>query len=425
MALAHGDYLARPARILMAPPAPGTEPECREARLPVHGQGTIAFAIARRARFEVTVKADEWAEPGFRWEVDFGGASLSEHKNGKWYVVDSVGGVESRCGPAWMPDIGIDPDPACRYWFSIDCHNRLLRYGKGEMRLETLLLEHKLPPAPTDGAPDPYRWLCAVGSVGIGAETKGDVEIWRDPVTYETPMRVVSADAITMDDVARETNRVTVPANLTAACQTLYANVAGKAFELDTPDFPQFSEAIAYSINTPGLWCHTKLKEKASEFGKTDEKATYLRITLGGNQGDSPGIPFVMEIWPHLHYSPIHDHGGADAVIKVLSGRINVRLYPMLSCEHEVPFGTAAFGPGEVTWISQRLNQVHKLENLDEAPCITIQCYQYGATNDVHWPYFDYLQTYDVAFFTPNSDMAFPAFKALMKKEWEEKPKAG
>ncbi|HTU11704.1 MAG TPA: cysteine dioxygenase family protein [Allosphingosinicella sp.] len=413
MADAHGDFLALPARVLLGAAEPGQEHEPRQARLPVKGQGTIAFAIAQRSRFTVTLRADCWGAPGFRWSVEFGAATLSEFREGHWCVLEP-----KEAGADWMPVLGLDPDPLCPYWFSLDCHNRLLRYGKGEMRLETMLMEHYLGPKPADGAPDPYGWLCEVGEVELRAEIRGEAEIWRDPVTYATPMKVVDPDMITMDDVARETDRVAVPANLTPACQQLYQNVAGKAFVLDGPDFPEFSQAIKRSIETRGLWCHDKLEEKASEFGEKNELATYLRITLGGNQGESPGIPFVMEIWPHKHYSPIHDHGGADAVIKVLHGAINVHLYPMLSRHHEQPYGTAVFRTGEVTWISSRLNQIHKLENLDPEPCITIQCYQYAATNDLHWPYFDYLQKWDVARFDPNSDADYLWFKEKMKEEW-------
>jgi hypothetical protein len=38
---------------------------------------------------------------------------------------------------------------------------------------------------------------------------------------------------------------------------------------------------------------------------------------LGYNLGDSPGVPYVLEIWPVGHYSPIQDHGDANAAIKV------------------------------------------------------------------------------------------------------------
>ena len=61
---------------------------------------------------------------------------------------------------------GLDPEPACQYWFSIDAHNRRLSYGKGEMRLATRLASCDLPPA-ADAAPDAYDWLMSVDTVEI------------------------------------------------------------------------------------------------------------------------------------------------------------------------------------------------------------------------------------------------------------------
>jgi hypothetical protein len=69
-------------------------------------------------------------------------------------------------------------------------------------------------------------------------------------------------------------------------------------FYLNSDDFPDFSDAIEYSIITEGKWCNTRLKEKSREFNKDKSNIleTYLRITLGQNNGESPGIPYVMEI---------------------------------------------------------------------------------------------------------------------------------
>jgi hypothetical protein len=126
---------------------------------------------------------------------------------------------------------------------------------------------------------------------------------------------VVSSQNISLLDLDR--GIYTTPANLPAACQTLYGNVAGPEIVLDITDFPYFSKAIQRSVSTKGLLGHTLLEAKSKEFGPEDFSATYLRITLGYNLGDSPGIPYVLEIWPSGHYSPIHDHGDANAVIKV------------------------------------------------------------------------------------------------------------
>jgi hypothetical protein len=119
------------------------------------------------------------------------------------------------------------------------------------------------------------------------------------PVGKKIPPIIVSRDFITLDQLA--IGSATVPENLSAECQRLYANVAGKNIALDTPDFPEFSVAIERSVNTEGLLCQRMLKKKASEFGKENYKTTYLRITLGADSGNSPGAPYVLEIWPDLH----------------------------------------------------------------------------------------------------------------------------
>jgi predicted metal-dependent enzyme (double-stranded beta helix superfamily) len=256
----------------------------------------------------------------------------------------------------------------------------------------------------------------------LGSINKKSVQIWRDPVTIEPPIIVISSDEITMEMIANY--KFAISANLTSECQKLYANVAGKEFILDTDDFPKFSEAIKRSINNPDGWCYKKLKEKSEEFGKKDEAATYLRITLGINQGDSPGVPYVMEIWPGGHYSPIHNHARANAIIRVLYGEIIVSLYSMLSLVeiHQKPFSEQRLKQGEITWIAPELNQTHKLYNPNgkDSPCITIQCYLYNEKDNSHYEYFDYINNdgTEICQFDPVSDMDFLEFKKLMKEEW-------
>jgi hypothetical protein len=223
-------------------------------------------------------------------------------------------------------------------------------------------------------------------------------------------------------------NDVMPKPNLSITSQVLYECIAGENFVLNDNDFPDFSKAIEYSIATPGCWCNTKLKEKSTEFNPDVPNIleTYLRITLGENNGDSPGIPNVMEIWPIGHYSPIHSHASADAIIRVLHGTINVQLYPFLCADKDgiEPFATQSFTKDQITWISPTLNQVHKLHNIpdNKDTCITIQCYMYNKTNNIHYDYFDYIdndgneQQYE-----PDSDMGFVAFKKLMKTEWENR----
>lgn len=374
----------------------------REARLPVAGQGTVSFEVPDREPF--TVSAAGPGESGLRWRIEADAALFEMAAAGRgWEPVARFDGA------------GIDPDGACPYWFSFDCRNRALLYGKGELRLGTSLARHALPPAPREGD-DPWAWVARLDVVGIAARAERGW-VWRDPVTVEPPMRVLPRDAVTMDDLAR--GDVTAPGSLSPVCQRLYDNVAGASFALDTPDFPDFAAAIRRSIEDEGGWCHQRLKEKASLFdpARPNPLMTYLRITLGRDQGESPGVPFVLEIWPGGHYSPVHNHAEANAVIRVLHGRIQVTLYPFLS-QTAQPFGVETFGEGDVTWISPRLNQVHALRNLGREPCLTIQCYMYDADNLNHAPEFRDLIDGRITGFAPYSDADFLWFKQKMKEEW-------
>jgi predicted metal-dependent enzyme (double-stranded beta helix superfamily) len=177
-------------------------------------------------------------------------------------------------------------------------------------------------------------------------------------------------------------------------------------------------KAIENSISTPGNWCYNKLKSKENEFGD-DPKMTYLRITLGQNNGESPGVAYVMEIWPPGHYSPVHSHAGANAIIKVLRGKINVSLYPFLN-NTVPPFANQTFEKNSITWISPTLNQVHKLKNNEKKTCVTIQCYMYPEEDTSHYDYFDYIDTSGNEMkYTPDSDCSFLEFVGLMKKEFK------
>lgn len=399
-----------PAHVRVARPI-ADDAGTRSIQLLVHGQGTIGLTNEGGGNFTVLITDPSGGSGAFQWSVEAAQVSLTQRDGSGWDPVLSVEGA------------GLDADPKCEYWFSFDCHNRALLYGKGEMRLGTRLAQYRLEAPPPIPTPDPYGWLAMLDVVQVAGTVDGPVDLWRDPVTVEPPLRVVATDQVTMVDTA--TGAVTVAANLTPACQTLYANVAGANFTLNTPDFPNFSDAITASINDPAGWCYQKLAEKAHEFGPDDPQMTYLRITMGQNQGESPGIPFVMEIWPSGHYSPIHNHGGADAVIKVLHGAIHVSLFRMLSAVHVDPFAQTDFNVNDVTWISARLNQVHQLQNTAPAePCITVQCYLYDETNLTHYPYFDYLANSVIGQFTPNSDMDYLAFKEQMQKEWGERGSA-
>lgn len=90
-------------------------------------------------------------------------------------------------------------------------------------------------------------------------------------------------------------------------------------------------------METEGCTLNWKLKEKTAHLFGNNKRRSYIRVTLGRNKGDSTGIPYVLEIWPKEHFSPIHSHGDAVAIIKVLHGSLAVHLYNPLPEENEEP----------------------------------------------------------------------------------------
>ena len=305
------------------------------------------------------------------------------------------------------------------YWISIDSQNQTLQAGVGEARIETAIYTYQFPK-------EYKKSLESLMTIEYDEKhcSIEPMRLLRDPITQKVPLIIKGTDSLTMHTISN--SKFLPKANLSAISQILHDCISGKKFILNDKDFPDFSKAIERSIATPGLWCNKRLQEKASEFGKPNIKETYLRITLGQNNGESPGIPYVMEIWPVGHYSPIHNHGGASAIIRVLRGNIHVKLFPFLSKDANNEFGTADFKKGNITWISPTLNQVHQLHNLDtnKKTCITVQCYMYETDDTAHYDYFDYIddETGKIQQYEPDSDMDFISFKQLMKEEWNSRP---
>ena len=244
MAHASTQSFQAPAHLTLAPPADGDDRDMPEFKLIVNGQGTIGFAIAEQAPFTFDIALDAAKGPAFKWEIGADGVRLLERSYGDWEEV------------LRKPGVGVDPEPNCPYWFSIDTLNRVLRYGKGETRLACVQAEHWLSDKPKAPEKDYYGWLGTVAAVQVSAATKGTVDIWRDPVTVDPPLIVVPHDAITMDQMAF--NHCTVPANLSPTGQQLYDNVAGKGFVLNTLEFPDFTEAIKRSILSERGWCYKR-----------------------------------------------------------------------------------------------------------------------------------------------------------------------
>jgi predicted metal-dependent enzyme (double-stranded beta helix superfamily) len=373
----------------------------QDIRLIVGGQGVFVFEVPSQPSGQATA------------EFSVGSASGTPGLTVEWTSSAVIVTKEGRELKDPKNTKGLQTTPGAYYWFSIDSHNQRLYAGVGEARKETAIYTY---PLPQDS--ETKTWMETLTHIRI-TDTIQPLRLLRDPITTHVPLHVKKTDALSMDDIAAATYMPS--ANLSPANQQLYNCISGKRFSLNTPDFPDFEEAIEYSIATPNCWCHETLKAKISTFGAPKE--TYLRITLNQNNGESPGVPHVMEIWPVGHYSPVHNHGGANAVIRVLRGTIHVELFAFLGGD---VFGTADFTKGDITWITPTLNQVHKLTNAEgnTDTCITIQCYKYDEDDTRHYDYFDYIdQDGAVQQFDPDSDMDFLAFKERMRNEWSQRPK--
>ena len=314
---------------------------------------------------------------------------------------------------------GLSTKNGVYYWFSVDYQNQILYAGVGEARLHNVIYKYQF-----DKTTNNKLFLESLLNIQIPVIGYiKPLKLLRDPITEKIPVLIKDTNHLTMNDIAN--NSYLPVAHLSPTLRQLYECISGNAFLLDADDFPDFSKAIEYSINTPGCWCYEKLQSKSHEFNpdKSNILETYLRITLGQNNGESPGIPYVMEIWPPQHYSPVHNHGGSNAIIRVLYGTINVSLFAYLCADGIKPCATHDFVKDDITWITPTLNQVHQLKNIDEnQTCITIQCYLYDSDNNKHYDYFDYIdddgkkQKFD-----PDSDMDFISFKEIIKNEWFNK----
>jgi hypothetical protein len=318
---------------------------------------------------------------------------------------------------------GLDSHPGAYYWFSFDAQHQRFLCGVGEARFETIIYRATMEFSSDDERKENKKFIESMETIQIALDSNVEpIKLLRDPITSPVPAIIRPMNELTMDQIA---SGVYLPkSSLPLAAQQLHDCIAGKQFTLDTDDFPDFVQAIENSIKSG--WCYKRLQEKSHEFSKDKPNLdeTYLRITLGQNNGESPGIPYVMEIWPVGHYSPVHNHSEAHAIIRVLNGTINVSQFPYLCPSGIEPFAVTNFQKDQITWISPTLNQTHQLRNLPEnaATCITIQCYLYDQKDNGHYDYFDYVDADGtIQQYEPDSDMDFVDFKKLMREEWESR----
>lgn len=133
----------------------------------------------------------------------------------------------------------------------------------------------------------------------------------------------------------------------------------------------------------------------------------------------------MMEVWPPGHKSPIHDHGDACAIIRVLSGTIQCSYYDTLvsKVEPKLLGQPIELDKDQITWLGDNQYQIHALENIRSRTCITLQCYQFPKGNDLHEEKFRFFDasSKEQTDFHPNSDCTFTDFYDIMKTEWDTK----
>ncbi|CAC5369313.1 unnamed protein product [Mytilus coruscus] len=310
-----------------------TTPSSWEKRLSVNGQGTLVLTKNTHTPFLLSVE-DEKGHYRIFVKIEKDQVSFIKCFGDQDEVLSSVRKKGS----------GIE-DGKISYWFSYDRDDLVLKYGKGYRMEETTILVHdflqRIKPQegkkirenlyPYFNAEDKkfvrkYEFLDFVkygGGLGVKEEL---VEFERDPfITNSSPLVM---DSSKVNLYYLDEGNYIFSASLPVACRELYENINGCCLNYSQEvTGVLLSDAIRYIIETKGCILNKRLEEKASGFGKRDIKGTYLSITLGQRLGKSPGVPYVLEIWPKGHYSPVHNHGNATAIIKVLFGSIHFMIY--------------------------------------------------------------------------------------------------
>jgi hypothetical protein len=391
--------------------------------LPFAGQGTIAVEVARFAprteRYVIKLVDDQGIDV-FHITVSDQSVSIELMKDGK--------PVDHRSEATTTPLIKF-PASSMFIWVSVDRGNRRVSFGQGYMMRRNEVVSMQLPEPPRIEALEPAHQASAHTRVwdvhrvefqSPLAFYKGRApRVNRMPVVLDAPPVVVDRDESTLEDIAL--NARLSASMLPDEAQALWGMVSGARIAISKGD----ANAINYSLNTHGMTLYNIVQRKRehSEFG--DPNMVYVRVTIGQAEGDSPGVPFVMEIWPKDSYSPVHNHGNTVAIIKVLHGSITVSWYGPLADEanpEPSPLATQTFGAGAVTWLTPEMYQTHKLKNpLPDTACITIQSYRYLNNDDIHHEYFDYLAPGGGVrrFFEPNSDIDYLEMLRRVREEYD------
>jgi len=307
-------------------------------------------------------------------------------------------------------------------WISIDHFNQIINIGTGFINLASVVLTINL-----DEFDERLHTVkeIAVNSV-IPLKTR---KKWM-PVVHDYAPAIVGKDQVNLWDIYNNT-AVTID-TLPQECRELYSMVAGEGISLKEIDV----QAIEYSLATPGCRLYEICAEKKREDEFHDESKIYVRCTMGEFEGNSPGSPFVLELWPNQSCSsPVHNHSDACAVIKVLHGEIDVSWFDPIvphGKKNDVTgttlprqIGYQRFSKDQVTWLTEDMYGCHRLENCHKSKtCITLQCYQYHSSDKAHYEFFDFIVDGEEGLttqqFHPNSDIDFGDLMKTVHAEYAQ-----
>ncbi|KAI0892902.1 hypothetical protein F4806DRAFT_505187 [Annulohypoxylon nitens] len=217
--------------------------------------------------------------------------------------------------------------------------------------------------------------------------------------------------------------QVTTWTELPEACKNLYNSIAGPGITLNTAEFPNLSKVIHNSVTRESCWGREKLLDKCSKReNPKDIEFQSLRVSVRSSQGNSLGIPYVMEVWPPGHRSVIRDYGKACAVTRVLSGAVEFTWYdPLENGKEPSPLGTQCLlKKGQVIWLGGEQYHVRSLKNATNETCIILQCFQIkeDGQEPTYNEQFSYLGDGKLKIkLVPKSDCTLAEFYDLMERE--------
>lgn len=339
---------------------------------------------------------------------------------------------------------GLEPGHNTTYWLSLDARG-IVKYGKGYHMEETTLLHCCLPGGKVGskgstwwrspcrktvtlhglpGTPTPT--LCSTYDAQLeqlSCSQGGIVTFDRRPLMHNPPAVIINPGSATLLDLGWRSG---LPAcDLPPACQALYAQLKAPDIDLehDCPLGLSLVAAIRHSLQTPGALLNTTLLAKAGRCCKGRlSKQCYIRVSVAAARGDSPGDPFVLEIWPPGHSSPVHSHGNVFGVTRMLYGTLALRIYNKSLHHDQKPLQHLTLEQGQLTWFSPNWYQTHQLENCSNTDfCCSINGFQYGQEDNVHWPFmrFKGAAVGDVHDFEPVCDFDFTELRDALLEEYQ------